>query len=43
MSQESSLKGEDMRPVKGVLVRRVLLWETGLGLTVDSAEGTVCF
>lgn len=43
MSQESSLKEEDMRPIKGVLVKRVLLWETGLGLTVESADGTACF
>lgn len=43
MSEESSLKGEDMRPIKAVLVRRILLWEAGLGLTVDSAEGTACF
>lgn len=43
MSQESSLKEEDMRPIKGVLMKRVLLWEMGLGLTVESADGTACF
>lgn len=43
MSQASSLKKEDMRPIKGVLVKRVLLWETGLGLTVESVDGTACF
>lgn len=32
-----------MRPIKDVLVKRVLLWETGPGLTVESADGTVCF